>query len=156
MKLPQVIALPRQTLAIPRDLQPWTGRHALVGAPPRAPARMVSDTIFNKALRSLDFDGATHVHPGFRIAASATLNDLGWNRARIERHLAKTEGNKVRKACNQAHDLEGRAEVMHPYADWLDEQDKKFESRDKGQTESSFPVSSPSWPGPLLRSDWAS
>jgi integrase len=92
---------------------------------------MVSDATFNKALRSLGVDGATHVHHGFRITASTTLNELGWNRDWVERQLAHTEGNKVRKAYNQAEYLEGRTEMMQAYADWLDEQEKKFGSADR-------------------------
>jgi integrase len=133
MKLPQVASpLPWQALASLRDLPPWTRQRAPVVPSPRDQSGMVCKNTFDKALRSPGFDSATHVHHGLRIAASTTLNELGLNRDWIERQLARTEGNRVRKAYTQAEHLEGRTKMMQPYADWLDEQEKQFGREDKG------------------------
>lgn len=117
-----VIPLPTQAVALLREIKPWTGRSALVIPSPRDPAKMVSDMTFNAALRRLGFPKDVHVHHGFRVTASTTLNELGFNRDWIERQLAHVTGNTVRGTYNKAEYLPGRTAMMQTYADWLDSQ----------------------------------
>jgi integrase len=91
-----VVPLSTQTLALLREIRLWTRRSELVIPAPRDPGKMVSDMTFNAALRWLGFSKEVHVHHGFRVSASTTLNELGFNRCWIERQLAHVTGNKVR------------------------------------------------------------
>lgn len=117
-----LVPLPTQAITVLQEIKRWTGRDPLVLPAPRDPGRMLSDNTFNKALRRLGYSHDRHVHHGFRTTASTNLNELGWNRDWIERQLAHIEANKVRSSYNKAEYLEGRAEMMQAYADWLDAQ----------------------------------
>jgi integrase len=129
MKLPHLVPLPAQALGVLQDLRAWTGGGPLAIPARHDPQKMLSENAFNKALRALGAGTAIHVHHGFRKTASTNLNEMGWNRDWIERQLAHTEANKVRKAYNMAEYIEGRTEMMQAYADWLDEQEKMFRKK---------------------------
>lgn len=120
MKRDHLVPLPRQTLAVLHEIRSWTGRVPLVIPAPRNWQRLIPDTTFNVALRRLGFPGKEHVHHGFRTTFSTTMNEKGWNKDWIEKQLAHEEANKVRRSYNKAEYLEGRAEMMQAYADWLD------------------------------------
>ncbi len=57
---------------------------------------------------------------GFRTMAYFILDEQGWNRDAIERHLAHAERNKVRAACRRAEHLPERRKMMQAWADYLD------------------------------------
>lgn len=120
MKRDHVVPLPRQTVTILRKLKEIDVGSPLVFPAPRDPRKMLSDNTFNSALRRIGYDRTQHVHHGFRTTASTLLNEMGWNSDWIERQLAHVQTNKVRAAYNKAQYLEGRAEMMQAYADYLD------------------------------------
>jgi integrase len=140
MKRPHLVPLPRQALAVLTDLKAWTGKGSLAIPTQHDPEKMLSENTFNKALTALGAGKGIHVQHGFRKTMSTTLNEAEWNSDWIERQLAHIEGNKVRKAYNQAEYLEGRAEMMQAYADWLDEQEKKFGGDDAGKAQRNIRV----------------
>lgn len=115
-----IVPLPRQVLAVLRDVKPYTGRSDLVLPSRSSGSGLLSDMTFNKALRAMGFPATEHVHHGFRTTASTTLNEQGWNFDWIERQLAHVEGNSTRGAYNKALYLPGRTEMMQAYADLLD------------------------------------
>lgn len=53
--------------------------------------------------------------------ASTLLHEHGWPHEAIERQLAHAERNKVVAAYNYAEHLPKRKEMMHWWADYLDE-----------------------------------
>jgi integrase len=120
MKREHLVSLPRQA----RDLLQWTkgltGNKLLVLHSLASRTGLMSENTMNYALRKLGYSSARHVHHGFRTTASTNLNEMGWNADWIERQLAHVSGNKVRGTYNKALYLEGRAEMMQAYANWLD------------------------------------
>lgn len=86
----------------------------------------------NHLLHKLGFKGKLTGH-GFRALFSTTLNDHGFNRNEIDRHLGhitdvddtdkkKRKSNKIEAAYNRAHYLVSRREFVQWWGDFLDEQ----------------------------------
>ena len=120
MKRDHLVPLPTQALEVLQDLKTVDFGSELVLPSPRDPGRMLSEMTFNAALRRMGYTRDLHVHHGFRTTASTNLNEMGWNADWIERQLAHVPTNKVRSSYNKAEYLEGRADMLQTYADWLD------------------------------------
>lgn len=121
----QIVPLPRQAVALLREIRAWTGDSPLVIPAPRDFRRKVSDSTFNSVLRRMGYCTKTvHCHHGFRTTASTNLNEMGFNRDWIERQLAHVDEDTVRRGYNKAQYLEGRTRMMQEYADWLDAQER--------------------------------
>jgi Phage integrase family/PEP-CTERM motif len=73
------------------------------------------------ALRRMGYSGYEMTGHGFRAMASTCLNEIGWQPDVIERQLAHAQRNKVRAAYHRAERLADRREMMHAWADYLDE-----------------------------------
>ena len=84
---PHVVPLPRQAVAILRQLKEITGDYPLVFAGQQNPDRPMSENTINKALRLMGYEGRQTGH-GFRHLLSTELNGRGYNRDWIERQLA--------------------------------------------------------------------
>ncbi len=117
-----VVPLPRQAKDLLRQVKPVTGRGEYILQSRWSRSGKLSENTFGKALTVAGIPAGEHVPHGFRITASTTLYEAGWNGDWIERQLAHVEGNKVKGAYNKALHIEGRKEMMQWYADWLDEQ----------------------------------
>lgn len=115
---PHIVPLPRQAVAILRQLQEITGRHALVFAG-RSPNRPMSENTVNKALATAGYEGRQTGH-GFRHLLSTELNGRGFNRDWIERQLAHGDKDEIRDTYNHATYLEQRRGMMQTWADSLD------------------------------------
>lgn len=76
---PHVVPLPRQAVAILRQLQEITGCYALVFAGRNNSARPMSENTVNKALADAGYRGRQIGH-GFRHLLSTELNSRGYNR----------------------------------------------------------------------------
>ena len=120
MKREHVVPLPEQALTVLRKLKEIDFGSHLVFPSPRDPTRMLSEMTFNSALRRMGYHRKVHVHHGFRTTASTNLNEMGWNADWIERQLAHVSTNKVRSSYNKAEYLDGWADMMQAYADWID------------------------------------
>ena len=72
------------------------------------------------ALRRMGYAKEEMSGHGFRSMASTLLNEQGWNRDAIERHLAHAERNNVRAAYNYAEFMPERKKMMQAWADYLD------------------------------------
>ena len=117
---PHIVPLPRQAVAILRQLQEVTGRYELVfaGANPQRP---MSENTVNKALRLMGYEGRQTGH-GFRHLLSTELNGRGYNKDWIERQLAHGDSDEIRGTYNHAAYVEQRREMMQAWADSIDAQ----------------------------------
>lgn len=116
---PHVVPLPRQAVAILRQLQEITGAYALVFAGRNNSARPMSENTINKALSEAGYKGRQTGH-GFRHLLSTELNSRGYNRDWIERQLAHGDQDEIRDTYNHAIYLEQRRDMMQAWADSID------------------------------------
>lgn len=115
---PHIVPLPRQAVAILRQLQEVTGRYELVFAGAN-PERPMSENTVNKALRLMGYEGRQTGH-GFRHLLSTELNGRGYNKDWIERQLAHGDTDEIRGTYNHAAYVEQRREMMQDWADSID------------------------------------
>lgn len=124
MRLPHIVPLSRQALAILRDVEPLTGRGRYVFPSVRGDDRPMSNGTVLAALQRLGYSGEQMTGHGFRHMASTLLNEMkdqrGWSGDAIERQLAHVERNSVRGTYNYAEYLPQRREIMQAWADHLD------------------------------------
>ncbi len=120
MREQHIVPLPRQAVAILRELHPLTGAGRYVFPSVRTSARPMSENTVNAALRRLGYAKDEMTGHGFRSMASTLLNEMGWNRDAIERQLAHAERNSIRAAYNFAEFLPERRRMMQAWADHLD------------------------------------
>src|SRR5690606_30723849 len=79
---------------------------------------MVSGS-FRQMLKTLGWSSKFSPH-ATRTTGSTRLNELGFSADWIEKQLAHTEQNAVRRTYNHAEYLANRAEMMQQWADMLD------------------------------------
>jgi integrase len=120
MDAPHIVPLSEQAIAILRELHPLTGSGQYVFPGVHSRARPMSENTVNVALRRLGYSGSEIVAHGFRSMASTLLNEQGWPPDVIERQLAHSERNEVRRAYNRAKHLPERRKMMQAWADYLD------------------------------------
>lgn len=116
---PHVVPLPRQALAILRQLEEVTGRYTLLFPGQQNIERPMSENTINKALKLIGYEGRQTGH-GFRHLLSTELNSRSYNRDWIERQLAHGDQDEIRDTYNHATYLEQRREMMQAWADSLD------------------------------------
>jgi integrase len=114
-----VVPLPRQAVAIFRDLKAFTGDGRYLFPSLRSGDRPMSDNTINAALRRLGYPGDEQVAHGFRSIASTMLNELGWNPDAIELQLAHKKAG-VRGVYNRSVLMAERRAMMQAWADYLD------------------------------------
>ena len=115
---PHIVPLPRQAVAILRQIHEITGRYSLVFAGAN-PERPMSENTINKALRLAGYEGRQTGH-GFRHLLSTELNGRGYNKDWIERQLAHGDSDEIRGTYNHAAYVEQRLEMMQAWADSID------------------------------------
>ena len=113
------VPLPRQAVAILRQLQEVTGQYELLFAGRNNTSRPMSENTINKALADVGYKDRQTGH-GFRHLLSTELNGRGYNRDWIERQLAHGDDDEIRDTYNHATYLEQRREMMQAWADSLD------------------------------------
>jgi integrase len=119
-RVPHVVPLSLQALAVLGDLQPLTGRGKYLFPGVRGRGRAMSENTVNAALRRMGYSKGEMTGHGFRSMASTILNEQGWHRDAIERQLAHGERDAVRAAYNYAEHLPERRKMMQSWADYLD------------------------------------
>ncbi|MEZ2739716.1 tyrosine-type recombinase/integrase [Comamonas jiangduensis] len=115
-----VIPLPRQAVGMLRAQHGLTGHyeHVFPGRDDREkPMSMAS---FRQMLKNLGWAGKYSPH-ATRTTGSTRLNEMGFSSDWIERQLAHTEPNSVRRTYNHADYLKNREKMMQQWADVLDE-----------------------------------
>jgi integrase len=121
MRVPHIVPLSSQAIAILKDLKPATGDGKFVFPSPRSRSRPLSNVALLAALRRMGYEQGTVTVQGFRSSASTLLNEQGWRADAIERQLAHGERNLVRAAYNHAQYLAERKLMMQGWGNYLDE-----------------------------------
>ncbi|KES20928.1 MULTISPECIES: integrase arm-type DNA-binding domain-containing protein [Pseudomonas] len=116
---PHIVPLPRQAVAILRELHEVTGEYELVFAGRNNTKRPMSENTINKALSEAGYKDRQTGH-GFRHLLSTELNGRGYNRDWIEKQLAHGDKDEMRDTYNHATYLEQRREMMQAWADAID------------------------------------
>lgn len=116
---PHLVPLPRQAVAILRDLHPLTGAGPYVFPGEIKPHTPMSDGTINKGLRILGFGGEIVGH-GFRHMASTLLHEQGFNTDWIERQLSHKDKNVMRGTYNRAIHMPERRKMMQAWANYLE------------------------------------
>lgn len=119
-RVPHVVPLSRQALAVLSELQPLTGSGKYLFPGLRGRDRSMSENTVNAALRRMGYAKGDMTGHGFRSMASTLLNEQGWHRDAIERQLAHGERDAVRAAYNYAEHLPERRRMMQAWGDYLD------------------------------------
>lgn len=119
---PHFVPLPKQAIALLRELKEFTGSDDLV-FPGVNRRRCISDGTLNSALRRMGYDTRTdHCAHGFRSSASTLLNESGkWHADAIERQLAHVEEDDVRRAYARGKHWVERIEMMNWWANRCDQ-----------------------------------
>ena len=118
MRMPHIVPLSRQALAILEQLRPLTGQqsHVFYNHSTKKP---YSEAFFISALNRMGYKGRMTGH-GFRGLASTILHEQGYLHEAIERQLAHTPRDQVSAAYNHAQHLDYRRRMMQEWADYLD------------------------------------
>ncbi|MDH0293020.1 tyrosine-type recombinase/integrase [Pseudomonas sp. GD04087] len=111
--------LPRQAVEMLQTLQGITGKYTHVFPHRDERTRPMVSASFRQMLNTLGWGGKYSPH-ATRTTGSTRLNEMGFSADWIERQLAHTEQNAVRRTYNHAEYLSDRAEMMQQWADMLD------------------------------------
>lgn len=119
---PHLVPLSRQAVAIFQELQPITGRGAMVFRGERTHERPMSDAAINAALRSMGFSADEVTGHGFRATARTMLVErLGVAESVVEAQLAHAVKDSLGRAYNRTEFIAERVDMMQRWADYLDE-----------------------------------
>lgn len=119
-----IVPLPRQAVAILRELQPLTGsgKGRFVFPSVRSKDRPMSDNTINAALRRLGYERDMMTSHGFRAMARTILaEELAVPAEVIEAQLAHAIRDPLGRAYNRTTFLRERREMMQRWADYLDQ-----------------------------------
>ena len=123
MKLRQahVKALPKQAVAILKDLYTFTGPNGFVFPATGRAAHCMSENTMNTALRRMGISAEEHCSHGFRATASTLLNAANiFSSDAIERSLAHQDKDAVRRAYARGDAITERKRMAQWWADYLD------------------------------------
>jgi integrase len=116
------VPLSRQALTIIASIETDARLSPLVFPSLRSVKRPMSENTINAALRRLGYAQDEMTAHGFRAMASTLLNEMGkWNPDAIERQLAHSDGNKVRRAYTRGKYWDERVRMMQHWSDYLDQ-----------------------------------
>jgi integrase len=121
LRLPHVVPLSTQAVAILRDLYPLTGRGRYVFPGARSSKKPLSDMALNAGLRRLGFDKGMITAHGFRAMARTILDEhLAFRPDFIEHQLAHAVRDPNGRAYNRTAHLPERRKMMQAWANHLD------------------------------------
>jgi integrase len=121
MRLPHIVPLCSQALAILRELEPLTGRGQYVFPGARGASRPLSENAVRVALRTLGFTNEQMTPHGFRAMARTILDEvLGYRVDWIEHQLAHAVKGANGRAYNRTSHLKERKAMMQGWGDYLD------------------------------------
>lgn len=120
MRRLHVVPLPRQAIALLRELHKITGSGDWLFPNFRRPNDVMSATTINRALEHMGYASGLWTGHDFRATASTQLHEMGYRPEVIDRQLAHVEENKTKAAYNHAEYLTERREMMQDWADWID------------------------------------
>ena len=118
---PHLVPLPKQAVAVLRDLQPLTGGGKLVFRGERHHDRPMSDNTINAALRAMGYAADEMTAHGFRATARTILHErLGFSPDVIEAQLAHSVRDSLGRAYNRTEFVDQRRKMLQAWADYLD------------------------------------
>lgn len=121
MRHPHIVPLPKQALAIIKDLRNITGEGRYVFPSARGGSRPLSENGVRTALRTLGYSNDQVTPHGFRATARTILDEvLGYRLDWIEHQLAHAVKDANGRAYNRTTHLEGRRKMMQGWANYLD------------------------------------
>ena len=121
MRVPHLVPLSKQAVAILKDLQPLTGNRTHVFPGGHDPRKPMSENALNAALRRMGYDKTTMTAHGFRAIARTLLDEeLKFRPDYIEHQLAHAVKDPNGRAYNRTSHLAERRKMMQAWADYLD------------------------------------
>jgi integrase len=116
-----IVPLPRQAIAILKDLHAYTGDQPFVFPGIGARDQPLSEGTVNEALRHMGYDTKTeHTGHGFRTTASTLIAEEDYKLIDVkEANLAHGKG-KTRAAYERGQLFKQRRTLLQKYADYLD------------------------------------
>ncbi|CAA0222977.1 MULTISPECIES: tyrosine-type recombinase/integrase [Acinetobacter calcoaceticus/baumannii complex] len=118
-RVEHTIPLPTQALALLNELKSYSGNSAYLFKSRIDSGKPVSNNTFNKALKSMGYQGKQTPH-GFRHIFSTELREQGCARDHVEAALAHKVGG-VEGVYNKALYVEPRKAMIQKWADYLDD-----------------------------------
>jgi integrase len=119
---PHLVPLPKQAIAVFRELQALTGQGKMVFRGERHHDRAMSENTVNAALRAMGFSADEVTGHGFRATARTMLHErLGFSPDVIEAQLAHSVRDSLGRAYNRTEFLKQRREMLQTWADYLDQ-----------------------------------
>ena len=116
------VPLPRQAVAVFRELHELTGRSKLVFRGERHHDRPMSNNTINAGFRAMEFAADEVVIHGYRATARTMLHErLGFSPDVIEAQLAHSVRDNLGRAYNRTEFIEQRRAMLQRWADYLDE-----------------------------------
>jgi integrase len=109
----------RQAVELLRTMQGVTAHRGHVFPNRDDRNRLMTDAAMQQAGKYLGWSGKYSPH-ATRTTGSTRLNEMGFPADWIERQLAHSEPNAVRRTYNQAEHFNDRAKMMQQWADMLD------------------------------------
>jgi integrase len=121
MRRAHVIPLSSQALAIIASIEHDADYSRYLFPSLRSVDRPMSENTINAALRRLGYAQDEMTGHGFRAMAATLLNEMGmWYPDAIERQLAHTDNNAVRRAYTRGEYWDERVRMMQHWSDHLD------------------------------------
>ncbi len=120
MRVPHIVPLSAQAVAILRELHPLTGDCRWCFPGERTRQKPISEATINANLRRMGYAKDQITGHGFRAMASTMLHEQGWLHEAIERQLAHGHRDQVSAAYNHSEHLALRRKMMQHWADYLD------------------------------------
>ena len=118
---PHLVPLPKQAVAVLRDLHTLTGYSTMVFRGERHHERAMSENTINAALRAMGFPQDEVTGHGFRATARTMLHErLGFDPHIIEAQLAHSVRDSLGRAYNRTEFVEQRRKMLQAWADYLD------------------------------------
>ncbi len=118
---PHLVPLPKQAVAVLRELHTVTGRGPMVFRGERHHDRAMSENTINAALRAMGFPQDEVTGHGFRATARTMLQErLGFDPHVLEAQLAHAVRDNLGRAYNRTEFIEQRRKMLQAWADYLD------------------------------------
>ncbi|WP_449369714.1 tyrosine-type recombinase/integrase [Thiomonas sp.] len=118
---PHIVPLAAQSLALLRELHPYTGSSRFVFPALTSRLRPMSENTVRSALRRLGYANDDMTPHGFRATARTLAAErLGVAAEVIEAQLAHAVPDALGRAYNRTQFLEQRQQMMQAWADYLD------------------------------------
>ena len=119
---PHLVPLPKQAVAILRELHQLTGHAKMVFRGERHHDRAMSENTINAALRAMGFSANEVTGHGFRATARTMLQErLGFDPDVIEAQLAHAVRDSLGRAYNRTEFIEQRRKMLQAWANYLDQ-----------------------------------